>query len=94
MSPGHILNRTADLDWIPLSPGMSFKPVVFFPGDAVGDDACVIHIEADGPIEYLDDDGNVVRHTDATTARASYLDWCARTGTAVDPDLAGAAAVS
>jgi 2,4'-dihydroxyacetophenone dioxygenase len=142
--------RTADLDWIPLSPGLAFKPITFLPGDAgyqlllrvdpgtviprhrhtgevhalvlsgarrivgetddivagtyvyepagnvdswraVGDEPCVIHIEVNGRIEYLDDAGAVVRHTDATTARAEYLAWCAATGTAVHPALTVAA---
>ena len=127
MTRGRVLHHNADLDWIPLSTGISFKPIVFFPGDtgyqlllkvepgavvprhhhtgevhafvlsgqrriagcpevigagsyvyepvdnidtseAIGDEPCVIHIEANGRVEYLDDDGNVVRHTDASTA--------------------------
>ena len=47
---------------------------------AVGSEPCIIHIEANGRVEYLDDDGQVVRYSDATTARAAYLDWCATTG--------------
>ena len=153
MTHGHVLHHTADLDWIPLSPGISFKPIVFFPDDsgyqlllrvepgtvvprhrhtgeihafvlsgerriggcpdviragsyvyepvgnvdtweAVGHGACVVHIEANGRIEYLDEHDDVVRHTDAATARATYLAWCARTGMAVHPDLAGVAASS
>jgi 2,4'-dihydroxyacetophenone dioxygenase len=149
MTHGHVLHHTADLDWIPLSTGISFKPIVFFPGDtgyqlllkvepgavvprhhhtgevhafvlsgqrriagcpevigagsyvyepvdnidtweAVGDEPCVIHIEANGRVEYLDDDGNVVRHTDANTARTAYLDWSQQTGRDPHPDLAGA----
>ncbi|NNE96612.1 MAG: anti-sigma factor [Acidimicrobiales bacterium] len=43
---------------------------------AVGEDVCIVHIEANGRVEYLDDDDNVVRHTSATTARADYLAWC------------------
>lgn len=139
--------RTAQLDWIPLAPGLAFKPITFFSDDAgyqlllrvdpgtvvprhrhtgevhafvlsgarrivgetddvvagtyvheptdnvdawgaVGDEPCVIHIEVNGRVEYLDDDGTVVRHTDAGTARAEYLAWCASTGTAVHPALA------
>ena len=45
---------------------------------AVGDDVCVVHIEANGRVEYLDDDDKVVRHTDASTARSDYLEWCSR----------------
>lgn len=60
--------------------------------ETVGDEPCVIHIEANGRIEYLDDDGNVVRHTDASTAKAEYLAWCAQHGIAPSPDLVGQAA--
>lgn len=126
---------TTTFDWIPLGPGLSFKPLRFFrddagyqlllridPGtvipphrhtgevhafnvagsrrirttgevigpatyvhepvgnedswEAIGDEPCVVHLEANGRVEYLDDDGNVVRHTDAATARAEYLAWC------------------
>ena len=56
----------------------------------VGDEACVIHIEANGRVEYLDGDGNVVRHTDASTARTAYLDWCQQNGRLPHPDLVGA----
>ena len=52
---------------------------------AIGDDVCIVHIEANGRVEYLDDYDNVVRHTSATTARADYLDWCARHDVAPDP---------
>lgn len=45
---------------------------------AVGDEPCVVHIEANGRIDYLDENDNVIRHTSATTARAEYLDWCDR----------------
>lgn len=141
MTHHHLLHHTAELDWIPLSPGISFKPIVFFPDDAgyqlllrvepgtaiprhrhtgevhafvlagqrriegcpdvieagtyvhepvgnvdtwaaVGDEPCIVHIEANGRVEYLDDFDRVVRHTDATTARAAYLEWCTSTGTA------------
>ena len=34
MTRKHVLHHTADLDWIPLSAGISFKPIVFFPADA------------------------------------------------------------
>lgn len=144
-----VLHHTADLDWIPLSAGISFKPIVFFPDDsgyqlllkvepgsavprhrhtgdvhafvlsgqrrisgceevvragsyvyepvgnvdsweAIGDEACVIHIEANGRVEYLDDDGNVVRYTDAVTARAEYVGWCRQTDRTPHPALVGA----
>lgn len=45
--------------------------------EAIGDEPCVVHIEANGRVEYLDAQGCVVRHTDAATARADYLGWCA-----------------
>ena len=132
----HLVHHTAELDWIPLTDGLSFKPITFLPDDtgyqlllrvepgtviprhhhtgeihafvlsgarriagthdvigpgtyvyepvdnidtwqAIGDEPCIIHIEANGRIEYLDRDGRVTRYTDATTARAAYLDWCA-----------------
>jgi hypothetical protein len=145
----HTIVHTAELDWIPLSPGLSFKPITFFPDDtgyqlllriepgtviprhrhtgeihafvlsgarriaglaatvgpgtyvhepvgnvdswrAVGDEPCVVHIEANGRIEYLDAEGSVVRHTDAATARAAYLEWCEREDRPVDPALVAA----
>ena len=82
MTHGHVLHHTADLDWIPLSPGISFKPIVFLPDDSGYQ--LLLRVEP----------GTVVpRHRHgATTARAAYLAWCARTGTEVHPDLAGVAA--
>jgi hypothetical protein len=73
----HLLHHTSDLEWITLSPGISFKPIVFFPKDT-------------GYQLLL----RVVRHTDATTARAAYVEWCTQTGTAVHPDLASRVGVS
>lgn len=58
---------------------------------AVGDDVCIVHIEANGRVEYLDDDDNVVRHTSATTARADYLAWCDEHHVAPHPALASPA---
>jgi 2,4'-dihydroxyacetophenone dioxygenase len=49
---------------------------------AIGTEPCIIHLEANGRVEYLDDDDRVVRFSDATTARAAYLDWCDRAGRA------------
>lgn len=139
---------TTTFDWVPLSPGLSFKPLNFFPdgsgyqlllrvepgtvipphrhtgdvhafnisghrriittGDvigpgtyvyepvgnedtweAIGEEPCVVHLEANGRVEYLDDHGNVVRHTDAATARREYLAWCAAHGIEPLPQLAG-----
>jgi 2,4'-dihydroxyacetophenone dioxygenase len=147
MTDQHFLNHTADLEWIPLSPGISFKPIVFFlhdrgyqlllrvepgcvvprhhhtgevhalvlsgqrcidgcpeilrPGSyvyepvgnvdtwwAIGDEPCVIHIEANGRVEYLDDADRVIRHTDAGTARAAYVQWCEAMRTTPHPQLA------
>lgn len=146
MNDRHLRNHTADMEWIPLSTGIAFKPIVFFPDDtgyqlllrvdpgvvvprhrhtgdvhafvfsgsrricesteviragsyvhepvgnidwweAIGDEPCVVHIEANGRVEYLDDAGNVIRVTDATTARAAYVDWCEQSGSATDPQL-------
>jgi len=56
--------------------------------EAVGDEPCVIHIEVNGRIEYLGSRGEVVRRTDAATARATYLDWCDRHGIDHHPALA------
>ena len=47
---------------------------------AIGSEPCVILIEANGRVEYLDDHDRVVRHSDAVTARRAYLDWCAGAG--------------
>jgi hypothetical protein len=55
--------------------------------EALGDEPCIVHIEANGRVEYLDDADCVVRHTDATTARTAYLDWCTRTNATPHPDL-------
>lgn len=133
---------TSRIGWIPLSEGLSFKPLTFFPDDAgyqlllrlepgtviprhrhtgeihafniagtrrilttgevigpgtyihepvgntdtwqaIGDEPCIVHIEANGRINYLDDQDNVLRHTDATTARAEYVGWCNQHG--IDP---------
>ena len=148
MQAPHFVNHTADLPWIPLSDGISFKPITFFDNDsgyqlllrvepgrvvarhhhtgeihafvlsghrrisgsteiiragsyvyepvdnidsweAVGDEPCVVHIEANGRVEYLDDKDNVIRYTNPTTARAAYLDWCRTHGVVPDPHLAG-----
>jgi 2,4'-dihydroxyacetophenone dioxygenase len=144
----HLIHHTAELDWIPLTAGTSFKPITFFPNDAgyqlllkvepgtvvprhhhtgeihafvisgarringsdmvigtgtyvyepvdnvdtweaIGDEPCVIHIEVNGRIEYLDNKGNVERYTDAATARATYLQWCSANGTDPHPSFAG-----
>lgn len=140
-------HHTDRMAWIPLSDGISFKPITFFPDDtgyqlllrvepgvaiprhhhtgeihafvlsgtrmidgvdaeigpgtyvhepagnvdswaAVGDQPCVVHIEVNGRVEYLDDRGAVVRHTDAVTARAEYVRWCDEHGVDPHPSLA------
>jgi 2,4'-dihydroxyacetophenone dioxygenase len=151
MTKAHVLNHTDTTHWIALSAGISFKPIVFFPGDtgyqlllrvepgavvprhrhtgeihaytlsgqrqiagcpdiigagtyvyepvgnidtwwAIGDEPCVVHIEANGRVEYLDDNDNVIRHTDAVTARTAYLEWCTARAVVPNPALAGEAA--
>jgi 2,4'-dihydroxyacetophenone dioxygenase len=142
----HTVADTTKLDWIPLSPGLSFKPLTYLPGGtgyqillkiepgtliplhrhtgeihafnlsgrrlliedqrvvepgnyvyepagnvdswkAVGDEPCVVHVEVNGRIEYLGPDGQVTRFADAGTSLKTYLDWCAKTGTPVDPAI-------
>lgn len=137
---------TNQIPWIPLSEGLSFKPLTFFPGDsgyqlllrlepgtviprhrhtgeihafniagtrrilttgedigpgtyihepvgntdtwqAAGDEPCIIHIEANGRINYLDDEDNTIRYTDAATARAEYLAWCSEQNVEPHPAL-------
>jgi len=56
---------------------------------AVGDEPCVVHVVAHGRVEYLDELGRVIRHTDAGTARRTHLAWCAEHGVAPHPSLAG-----
>jgi len=41
----------------------------------VGDEPCVIHIEFNGRIEYLGDDGTVLKEVDAGIYRRKYLEW-------------------
>ena len=56
--------------------------------EAIGDEDCIVHLEANGRVEYLDGDGNLIRHTDATTARNDYLAHCNATNTGPLPALA------
>lgn len=44
---------------------------------AVGNEACIIHIAIDGPMDTLDDAGNVVSSSGTPELRATYLAWCA-----------------
>lgn len=138
--------NVADLDWIPLSEGFSFKPLNYFPGltgyqallrlepgtvipkhrhtgeihafnlsgtrvlldtdeiigpgvyvyeppgnvdswKAIGDEPCVIHVEFNGSVEYLADDGTVIKSADASSNWRVYRDWCAANGRTTDPSL-------
>lgn len=45
---------------------------------AIGDEPCVIHIEVNGRIEHLDEEGNVTRVVDAASYRRQYEEWLAR----------------
>ena len=124
----------AQIDWIPLRAGVSFKPLAFFPNDAgaqvllrvepgtliarhrhtgeihaynlsgkrllieadevvgpgmyvyepvgnvdswkaVGDEPCVVHVEVNGRIEYLGEQGEVLRTFDARGYRQAYEQW-------------------
>lgn len=145
-----LVHHTAEIDWIPLRGGLSFKPIVFFPDDrgyqlllrvepgtvvprhrhtgevhafvlsgtrrivgidddigpgtyvhepvgnidswsALGDEPCIIHLEVNGRIEYIDEGGELLHYTDAGTARAAYLDWCRERGGNPHPALTAAA---
>ncbi|HEU4532625.1 MAG TPA: 2,4'-dihydroxyacetophenone dioxygenase family protein [Polyangiaceae bacterium] len=140
---------TSRLEWVPITEGLSFKPITYFPDDsgyqlllrvepgtvvprhrhtgevhaftlsgarvlldtdqivgpgvyvyeppgnvdswkAVGDEPCVVHVEVNGGIEYLADDGTVARVADARSSRRAYLAWCAQAGRTPDPSLAPA----
>jgi 2,4'-dihydroxyacetophenone dioxygenase len=52
---------------------------------AIGDEPCIVHIEVNGAIEYLDSKGNVIRVSDGNESRKLYEDYCARTGKPVHP---------
>jgi quercetin dioxygenase-like cupin family protein len=47
---------------------------------AVGDEPVIVHIVAFGPMEYLDDDGRVLRRDSPSSLRQAYLSFCARNG--------------
>jgi 2,4'-dihydroxyacetophenone dioxygenase len=53
-----------------------------------GDEPCIIQISVKGRVEYIDDTGAVVSHTDTYTAQAAYRQWCAERGVAPHPALA------
>ena len=47
---------------------------------AVGDEPCIVHITSFGPMEYLDDDGNVLRRDTASSLHERYLRYCEEHG--------------
>src|SRR5258708_5524737 len=47
-----------------------------------GEEPCIIQISVKGRVEYIDDAGNVLSHTDTHTAQAAYRRWCAESGVA------------
>src|SRR5262245_50130662 len=49
---------------------------------AVGDEPVVVHAVVEGAVEYLDEDGAVIRRSTATTARDSYRRHCESIGVA------------
>jgi 2,4'-dihydroxyacetophenone dioxygenase len=53
----------------------------------VGEVPCVVQITLTGRIEYLDDAGCVIGHSDSDTARQAYLAWCRRSGVVADQAL-------
>jgi 2,4'-dihydroxyacetophenone dioxygenase len=48
---------------------------------AIGDQPCIVHVEVNGRIEYLDERGAVTRVSDARASRELYRRWCAEHGT-------------
>jgi quercetin dioxygenase-like cupin family protein len=54
---------------------------------AVGDEPCIIHVEVNGAIEYLDTHGNVTRVSDAEASLKMYEDYCAERGKPIDAAL-------
>jgi 2,4'-dihydroxyacetophenone dioxygenase len=54
---------------------------------AVGDEPCVVHIAIDGPMDTLDDEGNVVSSSGTPELYACYLAWCAEHNVTPDPAL-------
>jgi quercetin dioxygenase-like cupin family protein len=57
---------------------------------AVGDEPVVVHITAYGPMEYLGEDGAVLRRDSPSSLRAAYHRYCAEHGL-VPLDLGGEA---
>ena len=58
-----------------------------------GDAPCIEQISLTGRVEYLDEDGNVVSHSDSSTAKTAYLDHCRSIGCAPDPRIMGTGGV-
>lgn len=55
-----------------------------------GDGPCVIQLSLTGRVEYLDDSGAIVSHSDSETARDAYLDYCRSEDITPDPRILGA----
>jgi hypothetical protein len=47
---------------------------------AIGDEPCIVHVEVNGRIEYLDERGAVTRVSDARASREMYRRWCGERG--------------
>jgi 2,4'-dihydroxyacetophenone dioxygenase len=54
---------------------------------AVGDEPCVVHIAIDGPMDTLDDEGNVVSSSGTPELYECYLAWCAEHDANPNPAL-------
>jgi hypothetical protein len=52
---------------------------------AIGDEPCIVHVEVNGAIEYLDSQGKVTRVSDARASLRMYEAFCSARGKAVDP---------
>jgi 2,4'-dihydroxyacetophenone dioxygenase len=148
--PQSLPTDPADIPWIPLGPGESFKPLRFLPNGrgralllrlepgtlvplhrhggevhaynvagsrklletgeivgpggyvyeppgnvdswmAVGEEPAVVLITAFGPMDYLGEDGTVLRRDSPSSLRETYLRYCGDHGL-VPLDLGGAAA--
>jgi len=57
--------------------------------ECFGDEPCVVQITLRGRVEYLDDAGQVIDHSDSTTAEAAYRAHCKTQGVAPDPRIVG-----
>jgi hypothetical protein len=45
-----------------------------------GDEPCIIHITLKGRVEYLDENDDIVFHTDSHNQYMAYLEWCSTSG--------------